>query len=427
MAVARSVINHTVGFDVRHLVASLRAPRRIDGNGDHWVSEFERAFASHVGSSDCVAFPFARAAFHATLLAMDLQPGSEVILPPITITAMVDAVVALGHEPVFVDIDPSTLVFDPVALRSAFSPRTGAVMITYLFGIASDPTPLIAQCRDAGVRVVEDFSHDLGATVAGRQLGTFGDVGIYSSSATKTLDTFGGGLAVTDDPDLATRLRAAQARLVPTPRSRLVSKVTRTLVWNLASRRVPWTLATFPLIRVLRRHRPELERAVTGASPARNRRSGVQAQWFEQFTPQQARAGLELLPLVADRDRARSTNAEQLRATLRYLGIRVPSGSPAGRHVHWQCVGYIEDVERVQRALARSGADAATTNLPMVCGCEESSCCHPVAAAVQRQALYLPCHPEVRPRALHRIAECLVRARPRPAAALTGAAASADR
>lgn len=420
MAVARSGINHTVRFDLRHLVAVFREPRSPERSADRWVPEFERTFAAHVGSSECIAFPFARSAFHAALRAMDLPPGSEVILPPITIPPMVDAVVALGHEPVFVDIDPATLVFDPVSLRSALSPRTGAAMVTYLFGIAADPTLLVAECRDAGVRVIEDFSHDLGATVADQQLGTFGDVGIYSSSATKSLDTYGGGLAVTDDPDLSTRLRAAQAELVPTPRSRLASKVARTLVWNLASRRVPWTLATFPLIRFLRRYRPELERSVSGAGSSRNRRSGVEAQWFERFTSLQARAGLELLPQLRERDRVRATNAEQLRATLRFLGIRVPTGSPAGRHVHWQCIGYVEDVERVQRGLARCGADAATTNLPMVCGCDGPSCAHPVAAAVQRHALYLPCHPEVGPRALHRIAECLVRIRPLAAASLAG-------
>lgn len=426
MAVARSGINHTVRFDVRHLLVAIGGPRRADGRGDRQVSEFERAFATHVGAAECVAFPLARAAFHAALRAMDLPPRSEVILPPITIPAMVEAVVALGHDPVFVDIDPSSLVFDPQSLRSALSPRTGAAMITYLFGIAADPTPLIAECRDAGVFVIEDFSHDLGATVAGRQLGTFGDVGIYSSSATKTLDTYGGGLAVTDDPDLSIRLRAAQAELVPPPRSRLTSKVARTLVWNLATRRVPWTLATFPLIRFLRRHRPELERTISGAGSPPRRRSGPNAQWYERFTALQARAGLELLPLVAERDRVRASNAEQLRATLRFLGIRAPGGSPAGHHVHWQCVGYIEDVERVQRALARSGADAAPTNLPMVCDCADSACRHPVGAAVQRHALYLPCHPEVRPRALQRIAECLVRTRPHPAASLPGPEQSAD-
>jgi dTDP-4-amino-4,6-dideoxygalactose transaminase len=343
---------------------------------------------------------------------MDLPPGSEVVLPPITIQPMVDAVRSVGCRPVVVDIDPGTLLFDPEQLAQHLSERTRVVMITYLFGIASDPTPIIDAARAIGARVVEDFSHNLGASVHGRPVGTFGDVGIYSTSATKTLDTYGGGLAVTDDEELAAKLRRAQGQLRATPRSRLLAKVSGTLLWNVTSSRTAWTLATFPLVRWLRRRHPGVELAISGARKPPSGSTGPADPWFERFTAQQAAAGLELLPEVAATDRIRVANAEQIRATLRYLGVPVPAGSLGGQHVHWQCVAYIEDVERVQQGLAADGFDTAGTNLRLVCECEPSSCRHPVGRAVKRHALYLPCHPGVRASSLHRLTRSLTRLRP---------------
>ncbi|MBU6215582.1 MAG: DegT/DnrJ/EryC1/StrS family aminotransferase [Acidobacteria bacterium] len=412
MAVARTCINHTVRFDVRNLLRAAIRSRPGDAAGDGVVTAFERRFADHLGVGTCIAFPFARSAFLATLQAMDLPPGSEVILPPITIQPMVDAVRSVGCQPVVVDIDPGTLLFDQAQLVEHLNERTRVVMLTYLFGIASDPTPIIEAARAVGARIVEDFSHNLGATVDGRQAGAFGDVGIYSSSATKTLDTYGGGLAVTDDADLAARLRRAQTQLRVTPRSRLLAKVSGTLVWNLTSSHAAWTVATFPLVRWLRRRHPGVEQTISGARKPQSAPTGPSDPWFERFTAQQASVGLELLPGVAATDRVRVANAEQIRATLRYLGVPVPTGSDGGHHVHWQCVAYIEDVERVQRGLAADGFDTAGTNLRLVCECEPSSCHHPVARAVKQHALYLPCHPGVRAGALHRLTRSLARLRP---------------
>ncbi len=418
MAVARTCINHSISFDVRNLLRAAAGRRAGDTGAVVAVTTFERRFAEYVGVGTCVAFPFARSAFLATLQAMDLPPDSEVVLPPITIQPMVDAVRSVGCRPVVVDIDPGTLLFDPVQLAERLNERTKVVMLTYLFGIASDPTPIVEAARAVGARVVEDFSHNLGATIDGRPAGTFGDVGIYSSSATKTLDTYGGGLAVTDDPELAARLRLAQGRLRATPRSRLLAKVSGTLVWNVTSSRAAWTVATFPLVRWLRRRHPGVEQTISGAKRPPTASTEPGDPWFERFTSQQAAAGLELLPGVAATDRIRVANAEQIRATLRYLGVPVPTGSTGGHHVHWQCVAYIEDVERVQRGLAADGFDTAGTNLRLVCDCEPSACRHPVARAVKRHALYLPCHPGVRPGSLHRLTRSLARLRPVPSVTL---------
>ncbi|MFZ2604500.1 MAG: DegT/DnrJ/EryC1/StrS family aminotransferase, partial [Candidatus Microthrix parvicella] len=229
-------------FDVRNLVTSSVATLRSQGPPDDQVVEtFERRFAEHVGAAHCVSFAFARTAVHQALESQALPHGSEVLMPPITISPMMDAVLSLGLRPVFVDIDPNSLIFDVEAFERAITPNTRAALITYLFGIAADPTPLIEVAARAGLFVIEDFSHNLGASVGGRSLGTFGDVGVYSCSATKTLDAYGGGLAVTNSTSLAGLLRTAQRRLPHPPARRVPPKVLVDLAWNAGSHKSMWS------------------------------------------------------------------------------------------------------------------------------------------------------------------------------------------
>jgi perosamine synthetase len=144
MAIARARVYHSVPFDVRNLVTSSVATLRSQGPPDDQVIEtFERRFAEHVGAAHCVSFAFARTAVHQALESQALPHGSEVLMPPITISPMMDAVLSLGLRPVFVDIDPNSLIFDVEAFERAITPNTRAALITYLFGIAADPTPLI--------------------------------------------------------------------------------------------------------------------------------------------------------------------------------------------------------------------------------------------------------------------------------------------
>jgi dTDP-4-amino-4,6-dideoxygalactose transaminase len=412
MAIARSCTYHTLGFDVRNLVGSVVRAEGRSARGDAEIAAFEEAFAAHVGSASCTSFAFARTAVHAALEAAGLSEGAEVILPPLTIKAMVDVVLALGLVPMYVDIDPDTLIFDLDRLDEALGPRTGAVLVTYLFGIAGDPAPIVARCRAAGVLVIEDFSHALGATVRNQALGTFGDVGVYSCSVTKALDTYGGGMAVTDDERLSERLRSLQRDLAHPPRRRLPPKVLVGLVTNLASRKAAWSTVAFPLTRTIRRRRSLIDRGLARLQARLRTPADLSSAVFERITPRQARAGLALLPEVSATDRARREAAESLRARLRSAGVRVPLGSPDARHVHWQAVAYAGDAEVVQARLAKRGIDAATTNLPLVVGIgvegPQPPC--PVGADVKHRALFLPAYPRLSQRDRERVATAAVEA-----------------
>ena len=212
--IPRGVIYHKVLESVRYVLTSIFSAL----NDQSAIKKFESKFAEYCGREYCVAFPFARTAIYFTLKNLNLPSGSEVILPPVTIKGIVDVVLALDLVPVYVDWDFDTLNFQLDDLHRKASPKTKAVIITTLFGLVPDMKVLVDFFRDNGIFIIEDFSQCLNGSFDGKRVGTFGDVGIYSCSSIKTLDTLGGGLAVTSDAALHEALRKSQAGLFPVTR-----------------------------------------------------------------------------------------------------------------------------------------------------------------------------------------------------------------
>lgn len=411
MAIPRSIVYHPVWFDVQNYFASFGGTNRVSpAQASQKVAEFERAFARHMGMSSAHAFPYARTALYFALKAQNFERGSEIIMPPVTIKPMMDIVISLSLKPVFADIELDTLCFDLDELKKAISPKTRAILLTYLFGIAPNMEPLMALCREHDLFVVEDFSHALNASWNDRKLGTFGDVGIYSCSRTKTVDAYGGGLAITNDPVLAKRLDEAKASLKPTPPARLRAKITQTLITNVATRRPVFTTAVSPMLSLVGRINPDKAKALTGARQNLKPDTVLPEDYFEQFTWAQAKAGLAMLEKVEREDDKRIANVSELRQPLMALGEPCAKSVKHGRSVYWQFVVFAADAERFREALARRGIDTGTTNLSLVCSLGiypdyEKSC--PNAERVKNNAMYIPVYPRLGERALNHIIDAI--------------------
>lgn len=411
MAIPRTIVYHPVWFDIRNYITSFRnANHVVNGHSSEKVPEFERAFARYMGVSNAHAFPYARTALYFALKTQNFEPGSEIIMPPITIKPMMDIVISLGLKPVFADIELETLCFDLDELRKAITPNTRAILLTYLFGIAPDMDPLIALCRERDLFIVEDFSHALNASWSDKKLGTFGNVGIYSCSRTKTLDAYGGGLAITNDPVLAERLKDAQGSLSPTPPTRLRAKITQTVITNIATRRPVFTAIVAPMLSVVAKINPEKEKSLTGARLNLEPDTVLPEDYFEQFTPAQAEAGLAMLEKVESGDIKRISNVAKLRRPLMELDELCTRTHGDGRSVYWQFVVFAPDSERFRKALASRGIDTATTNLSLVCGLGiypefERKC--PNAERVKNNAMYIPVYPRLGERALQHVIDAI--------------------
>ena len=402
LPISRGRISHTliseIGWLLRAVVTPLSKTETID--------KAESAFATYVGRKNCVVFPFARTAIWSTLKILNLPPGSRVVMPPLTIKPILDVVVHMGYEPLFVDIDPKTACFDEQKLLAAMSRKPAVAILTYLFGLVPDVARLTEILREHHVFVIEDFSQCLNGEFEERKIGTFGDVSVYSASSVKTFDTFGGGFALTDDETLANGLRKIQLQLEAPKRRDLLQSIIRNLIRNLASTRLVFVTFTFWFLRVAARRS---ERAVGRFTGARSTEplGELPTAWFRRYTAVQASVALRELPQVEKRDSKRVDRIAQIVSGAGLLDR--PVGDEGQKHVYWQFIVYVRDFEEAREHLAKFAVDCATTSLVLLTDLPKypGQIDAPAARRLYERGVYMPCYHQLTESETHRIAAAL--------------------
>jgi len=171
------------------------------------VEQLESEVASAIGIPYAVAVSSGTDALLVALMALGIGPGDEVITPTFSFFATAGSVARIGARPVFVDVDPETLLLDVRCVRKAITPRTKAVLPVHLYGACADIDALAAAVGD-GIAVIEDAAQAIGATYHGRPAGALGALGCFSFFPTKNLGGYGdGGLVTTRDPSVAAHVR----------------------------------------------------------------------------------------------------------------------------------------------------------------------------------------------------------------------------
>lgn len=173
------------------------------------TAEFERRFASYVGTEYAVATNSGTAALHVALLAAGVQPGDKVITTPFTFIATSNSVLYCGATPVFADVDPRTYNIDPESLKAVLDRETGvkAILVVHLYGLSCEMNEIRELAQDRGLTVIEDCAQAHGALYRGAPVGSLGDVGVFSFYPTKNMTTGEGGMVVTHRQDIAEAAR----------------------------------------------------------------------------------------------------------------------------------------------------------------------------------------------------------------------------
>lgn len=180
--------------------------------GSHWangpfVEEFETRVASYLGVEHAVVVNSGTSALVTALVAHDVGPGDEVVVPSFTFIATANAVRLAGATPVFADIEPETFGLDPESVRACLTPDTAAVLPVHPYGGACRIEELVDLAAEEDLVLVEDAAEVLGADADGEPLGTFGDSAALSFCQNKVATTGEGGAVVTDDDEVARNAR----------------------------------------------------------------------------------------------------------------------------------------------------------------------------------------------------------------------------
>ena len=198
--------NHPLAPELREAFERVLASGMFIMGGE--VTSFEEESALAVEAKHAIAVSSGTDALLLALMAMDIGPGDEVLVPTFTFFATAGCVSRTGATPVFVDVCPVCFNIDPADARSKITNRTRAIIPVHLFGQCADMDAITALAREHDLRVIEDAAQSMGARYRGHSCGTIGDAGIFSFFPSKNLGGFGdSGMMVTNDDALAARAR----------------------------------------------------------------------------------------------------------------------------------------------------------------------------------------------------------------------------
>lgn len=173
-----------------------------------FVSEFENKFASKMGRKFGVAVSNGTVALELAVRAMNLGPGDEVIMPSFTIISCASSVILSGAKPIFVDCTSDTWNMDVEKIESLINQRTKAIMVVHIYGLPTEMGKVIAIAKKYNLMIIEDAAEAHGQEYFGKPCGSFGNISTFSFYANKHVTTGEGGMVLTDDLEVAQRLRS---------------------------------------------------------------------------------------------------------------------------------------------------------------------------------------------------------------------------
>ncbi len=387
-----------VSAGARDLRALLR--RRSSLSGTPTVAEFERTIAELTGMPHAAAVSSGRRAMALVLRHLGLGPGDEVIVPAYTLGALVPLIQKTGATVVPADIERDTFGMDPDAAQRRITDRTAAIIALHTFGAPCRIDRLTELARAHDIPVVEDCAHSLGATLDGRQTGSFGYAGFFSFETTKPVNTYGGGMVVTRDESLVEAIRSDTRDDIEDR-----SGVTKKLLSVHLERGLFATGLASPMLWMLASQRSK------SATEALYRRFQHAPATHLRYLPGQAEIGLRKVATLPRRIAARQERVEVFTAMLD--DSIHPQTLIEGSSTTWYflVVTLPVDARRVRRHLLSRGIDAGiedeiADDVARALGFEDC----PVVAEVSRTAIVLPLWDGISTRDLERVARTLNRA-----------------
>jgi len=387
--------------DEQEVIAAFRRGEAVNGPA---IAEYEQRFAEYQEVKQATAASYGRMAFYYILRALDFPLGSEIIFPALTFWVIPEIARRAGLTPVFVDVDPLTFNIDPEKIEERITERTRAIVPTHLYGQPCDMDAIMPIAEKHNLIVIEDCAQAAGARYRGRLVGTFGTASLFSFQMLKGINTYGGGMAITNDASLADRIRDLAASEPPQSTAELLKRFGSGFAARALVSPKGFTFWGFPMQAVaswfghhdLSRFVWEKIRPLEPFPPSYNRR----------YSNAQAILGLRALAKLDDFNaRSRAHAVALTRGLHDCRSVLTPKVIAGAEHVYYQYCVYISDPERASRRAIRRGVDFETTHVD-VCSSmplfKEFAALCPGAEETAR-ALQLPAYSRLRDSDVERV------------------------
>ena len=175
--------------------------------GSNMNIELEEKFAEKFGMKYAISINSGTSALHACMSAIDLQPGDEVIVPPLTFISTSWGAMYQGAKPVYVDVDPETFNIDPNKIEEKITSKTKAIIPVHIYGLPCDMDSIMNIAQKHNLKVIEDSAQCYLGRCNGKLAGTIGDMSIFSFERTKHITCGNGGIILTNNPELSLKAR----------------------------------------------------------------------------------------------------------------------------------------------------------------------------------------------------------------------------
>ena len=200
-----SAAGRSFGPEEEALVLEALRSGCLSRNGGTMVKAFEQEFAQALGSRFAIACSSGTSCVHLAVAALDLEPGDEVVVPPVTDIGSILPILWQNAIPVFADLDPRTMVLDPASVDRCVTPRTRAIIAVHLAGMPCPLHELQSICRAHGLVLIEDCSQAYWAEYRGSLVGSIGDMACFSLQQSKHMTCGEGGVMITSNEAYAQR------------------------------------------------------------------------------------------------------------------------------------------------------------------------------------------------------------------------------
>jgi dTDP-4-amino-4,6-dideoxygalactose transaminase len=205
MAIIGSVPRRCVNLPPGSLTTLIRSILGKEMQDAPALDKFHSKFAKWLGTAHVLGTTSGRTAFQLALQSLGMEKGAEIIFPVFTFPVIPLVAKMLGYRPVFCDVDPKSYNSGPEHIEPKITGNTGAILATHLFGQPCAIREIADLAQQKNIRLLEDCAHACGVRVGARQVGTFGDIGIFSFAEGKNMPCFGGGAIATSDDEIAQR------------------------------------------------------------------------------------------------------------------------------------------------------------------------------------------------------------------------------
>jgi perosamine synthetase len=358
------------------------------------IGEYERAFARRIGVRFAYSFSAGRVGLYALLRALGIGDGDEVLLQVPTHIVVPNAIRYTGARPVYVDCRTQDYNMDLDKAQKRITPRTKVLLLQHTFGIPADLEKALAMARQHRIVVIEDCVHALGARYNGRPVGSFGQAAFFSTEETKTITSTMGGMVVTDDGELAARLKGFQATCA-WPSAWLTSRYMLKMIL--------YHLLTEPHVHVYTRALYEFfgrRQPIPGATSSEEQRGARPKNYTVRLANAQAAIALRQLKRLDSNLAHRRAVADAYAARLKRHRFRLPQPPKNAEPAFVRYPICVQERRKAQRAIAPHAVPGLwftsvleEAQSPQFGDYESGSC--PMAEGLSQSLINLPTHPRV--------------------------------